>query len=84
MSAVEPSAEREAPNPVRRGLKKGLYLIPSAFTAGNILMGFLALMASLRGFQLLGPGSAANLVLAKSHFDFSAKAIGLTATNGQP
>ncbi len=59
-----------------RGLKKGLYLIPSAFTAGNILMGFLALMASLRGFQMLGLG-AANLEIARSHFDFAAKAIGI-------
>jgi CDP-diacylglycerol--serine O-phosphatidyltransferase len=77
MSAIDSSTGMGAPNPVRRGLKKGLYLIPSAFTAGNILMGFLALMASLRGFQLLGLGSAANLVMATSHFDFAAKAIGI-------
>lgn len=77
MSATQPVAARDTPNPERRGLKKGLYLIPSAFTAGNILMGFLALMASLRGFQLLGLGSAAGLVMARSHFDFAAKAIGV-------
>ena len=48
--AREPAAEgaRE-----RRGLKKGLYLLPSAFTAANIGMGYFAVMASLRGFQLL-------------------------------
>ena len=40
----------------RRGLKKGLYLIPSAFTAANIGMGFFAVMAALRGFQLVGNG----------------------------
>ena len=76
MSATRSTMAPETVNPERRGLKKGLYLIPSAFTAGNILMGFLALMASLRGFQLLTPGSAANLVMASSHFDFAAKAIG--------
>jgi len=76
MSAMESSSGKESPNPERRGLKKGLYLIPSAFTAGNILMGFLALMASLRGFQMLGLG-AANLEIARSHFDFAAKAIGI-------
>jgi ABC-type multidrug transport system permease subunit len=41
----------ELPNPPRRGLKKGLYLIPSLFTAANIGMGFYSVMASLRGFQ---------------------------------
>ena len=44
----------EKPNPPRRGLRKGLYLIPSAFTAANIGMGFFSVMSSLRGFQLLG------------------------------
>ena len=45
--------EDESPNPPRRGLRKGVYLIPSFFTAVNILMGFFAVMASLRAFQLL-------------------------------
>jgi hypothetical protein len=37
----------------RRGIKKGLYLLPSAFTAANVGMGYFAVMAALRGFQLL-------------------------------
>ena len=41
----------------RRGLRKGLYLLPSAFTAANIGMGYFAVMAALRGFQLLGDGA---------------------------
>ena len=77
MSATDSSTGKEPANPERRGLKKGLYLIPSAFTAGNILMGFLALMASLRGFQLVGIGGDANIMLAKTYFDFAAKAIGV-------
>ena len=67
--------EVERPNPQRRGVKKGLYLLPSAFTAGNIGMGFLSVMESLRGFQILGGGTP-DLVLASEHFDRAAIAIG--------
>ena len=65
----------ERPNPPRRGLRKGLYLIPSLFTAGNIGMGFVSVMASLRGFQLLG-GATPDLAAAAAHFDTAAVAIG--------
>lgn len=65
----------ERPNPPRRGLRKGLYLIPSAFTAANIGMGFFSVMASLRGFQILGSTNP-DLVAAASHFDTAAIAIG--------
>ena len=67
--------EVERPNPPRRGMRKGLYLLPSAFTAGNIGMGFLSLMESLRGFQILGQGTP-DLVTASAHFDRAAIAIG--------
>ncbi len=67
--------ESERPNPPRRGVRKGLYLIPSAFTAGNIGMGFLSVMESLRGFQLLGH-TTPNLEAAAGHFDTAAIAIG--------
>lgn len=73
MSLIADEVER--PNPQRRGVKKGLYLLPSAFTAGNIGMGFLSLMESLRGFQILGHGTP-DLVLASEHFDRAAIAIG--------
>ena len=65
----------EAPNPPRRGLRKGVYLVPSAFTAANIGMGFFAVMASLRGFQWLA-GAEPNFVAAQAHFDNAAMAIG--------
>jgi CDP-diacylglycerol---serine O-phosphatidyltransferase len=45
-------AEEET-KPPHRGLKKGLYLIPTAFTAANIAMGFLAVLSSVRAFQLV-------------------------------
>ena len=65
----------ERPNPPRRGVKKGLYIIPSLFTAGNIGMGFLSVMSSLRGFQLLGAATP-DIAGATAHFDKAAIAIG--------
>lgn len=67
--------EQERPNPHRRGLRKGLYLIPSMFTAANIGMGFFSVMASLRGFQILG-SAGPDISAAASHFDSAAVAIG--------
>ena len=67
--------EPETRNPERRGLKKGLYLIPSVFTAANIGMGFYAVMASLRGFQLVRSGGE-DLAQAAIYLDNAAKAIG--------
>ena len=65
--------EPEPPNPPRRGLRKGVYLIPSVFTAANIGMGFFSVMSSLRAVQLLaGP----NPDLATQHFDNAGIAIG--------
>ena len=75
MSAKTEELEHERPNPPRRGLKKGLYLIPSAFTAANIAMGFLSVMSSLRGFQLLD-GPTPDVIGARPHFDTAAIAIG--------
>jgi len=69
------SDSEERPNPPRRGVRKGLYLIPSAFTAANIGMGFFSVMASLRGFQILG-GATPDLAAAAAHFDSAAIAIG--------
>src|SRR4051812_33626062 len=62
----------EQNQPVHKGLKKGLYLIPSAFTAANIGMGFLAVLSSLHGFQLIYQ----NTDQAAIYFDYAAKAIG--------
>jgi CDP-diacylglycerol--serine O-phosphatidyltransferase len=61
----------------RRGLKKGLYLLPSAFTAANVGMGYFAVMAALRGFQLMGDGPDGEGVRAATvHFDNASRAIG--------
>ena len=74
MSTPQPMhIDAEPANPPRRGLRKGLYLIPSVFTAANIGMGFFSVMSSLRAFQLLaGPSPD----FATQHFDNAAIAIG--------
>lgn len=59
--------------PPHRGLKKGLYLIPTAFTAANVGMGFLAVLYSVRGFQTV----ATNPENSASYFNYAAIAIGL-------
>jgi CDP-diacylglycerol---serine O-phosphatidyltransferase len=58
---------------VHKGLKKGLYLIPSAFTAANAAMGFIAVIYSLRGFQI----NETNRALAADYFNYAAIAIGI-------
>ncbi|MEP7075529.1 MAG: CDP-alcohol phosphatidyltransferase family protein, partial [Acidobacteriota bacterium] len=64
--------EIEEPQP-HQGLKKGLYVIPTMFTAANVGMGFLAILSSMRGFQI-----ALNDPVGASHyFNSAAIAIGL-------
>lgn len=75
-AASQTQAEMEPKNPERRGLSKGVYLIPSVFTAANIGMGFYAVMAAARGFQLVGTGVEEDLLRAASYLDNAAKAIG--------
>jgi CDP-diacylglycerol--serine O-phosphatidyltransferase len=59
--------------PPHKGLKKGLYLIPTAFTAANIGMGFLAVLFSMRGYQV----NSIDVPRAAIYFDSAAIAIGL-------
>lgn len=65
--------ETEETKPPHRGLKKGLYVIPTAFTAANVGMGFLAVIYSIRGFQIVATDPAG----AASYFNYAAIAIGL-------
>ena len=64
-----------APSPSgHKGLKKGVYVVPSLFTAMNILAGFYSLMATMSGFRLMGLGDVAG---ATVRFDHAAMAVGL-------
>jgi CDP-diacylglycerol--serine O-phosphatidyltransferase len=65
--------EEQEPKHVHRGLKKGLYVIPTAFTAANIGMGFLAVLYSIRAFQVV----ETNPEVASGYFNYAAIAIGL-------
>jgi CDP-diacylglycerol---serine O-phosphatidyltransferase len=51
--------------PRRKGLRRGVYLLPSALTIGNILMGFYGIVSAYRGH----PGRAALLVFAAGILD---------------
>lgn len=59
--------------PPHRGLKKGLYVIPTLFTAANVAMGYLAVLSSIRGFSV----SDTNPELAAYYFDRAGLGIGL-------
>lgn len=63
----------ETPQPVHKGIKKGLYAVPTAFTAANIGMGFLAVLSSMHGFQII----ETNSVEAARYFNYAAIAIAL-------
>lgn len=66
----------EKQRPERRGIKKGLYLIPSLFTTANILMGFFAITSALRAFQMIGLGTPEAFARATQLFDGAAMFIG--------
>ncbi len=77
MTAPKVSNDQEPKNPERRGLRKGLYLIPSIFTAANIGLGFYAVMAGVRAFQFVASGVPADLQRAGGYLDSAAIAIGV-------
>lgn len=64
--------EAENTLPPHQGLKKGLYVIPAAFTAANIGMGFIAVLNSIRGFRAISIDPAN----AYAYFNTAAIAIG--------
>ena len=59
-----------------KGLKKGVYLVPSFFTALNILAGFYSLMTTMSAFRLLGIGGPQQVKEATERLDLAAIAIG--------
>ena len=63
----------EEVKPPHRGLKKGLYVIHTLFTAANDAMGFFAVLWSIRGFQ----ATAVDVQAASWYFNSAAIAIGL-------
>lgn len=56
-------------------LRRGMYILPSLFTAGTLICGYYAILNTLQGAQLMAAGAAR--ALASSSFDNAAMAIGL-------
>lgn len=73
MNYGEPTAT--IPNPHSKRKPRGMYILPSFFTAINIGAGFFAITQSLDGAALVAQG-ADGLALAPHHFDLAALAIG--------
>src|SRR5688572_21243504 len=63
--------ETANPRPVRKGIRRGIYIIPSAFTIGNILCGFYVIVNSIKAL------SGQNPEHAQIMFDHATKAIGI-------
>ena len=57
-----------APSPApRKGVRKGVYVVPSLFTSLNILGGFYSIMATMSGFSLLERGAIAEATVRFDH-----------------
>lgn len=67
-------AEETQANPPRRGIRKGIYIVPSAFTIGNIFCGFYAVINAVKGYQAMKVSG--QIDQAAHLFDNAARAIG--------
>ena len=61
------------PRPPGKRPRRAAYALPTLFTAGNIFLGFLAILRAFQGALL---GNSGNLG-SNPHFEFAAKAIGV-------
>jgi CDP-diacylglycerol---serine O-phosphatidyltransferase len=62
----------------RRRMRKGMYILPSLFTAANVLLGYYAILQVIHGaIQFAIANATQNPVQEAWHFDSAAKAIGL-------
>ena len=69
MGLKEKLADPRSPD---RRPRRAAYALPTLFTAGNIFLGYIAILRSFRGAM----AAAANVQGAPEHFAFAAKAIG--------
>jgi CDP-diacylglycerol---serine O-phosphatidyltransferase len=75
---------QDPPNPGRRKedrpqrrMRRGMYILPSIFTAANILLGYYAIMQVIHGAMQYAVSQATqHAVTGPGHFDNAAKAIG--------
>src|SRR5208282_6026739 len=79
------SLEPQPPKPIeRRGIRRGIYILPSLFTVGTLVCGYYALISTQRAGQFLAAAAAATLAAKSAEFsalavaaiDNASKAIG--------
>ena len=71
-----PRGRRYGDRPPRR-LRKGMYILPSMFTAANVLLGYFAVLQVIHGaIQYAVAQASQSAVQGPAHFDNAAKAIG--------
>ena len=77
--------EPQPPKPIeRRGIRRGIYVLPSLFTVGTLVCGYYAIISTQRAGQFLAAAAAATLAaktaefraLAVAAIDNASKAIG--------
>ncbi|MGA3328702.1 MAG: CDP-diacylglycerol--serine O-phosphatidyltransferase [Terriglobia bacterium] len=77
--------EPQPPQPLeRRGIRRGIYVLPSLFTVGTLVCGYYAILSTQRAGQFLAAAGAATLAsnaadlgaLAVAALDNASKAIG--------
>jgi len=77
--------EPQPPKPIeRRGMRRGIYVLPSLFTVGTLFFGYYAILSTQRAGQFLAAAAAASLAskaadfsaLAAAALDNASKAIG--------
>jgi CDP-diacylglycerol---serine O-phosphatidyltransferase len=77
--------EPQPPKPIeRRGIRRGIYVLPSLFTVGTLVCGYFAILSTQRAGQFLAAAAAATVaskaaelgLLATTALDGASKAIG--------
>jgi len=71
---LEPPSQPPQLENNRRGIRRGVYLLPSLFTVGTLVCGYFAILSTLRGAQMVAAGVGTGLALMA--FDNASKAIG--------
>jgi CDP-diacylglycerol--serine O-phosphatidyltransferase len=71
---LEPPSQTPQLENKRRGIRRGVYLLPSLFTVGTLVCGYFAILSTLRGAQMVAAGAGTGLALVA--FDNASKAIG--------
>jgi len=76
-NSIEHSPGRRVGDPRPRRMRRGMYILPSMFTAANVLLGFFAILQVIHGTIAHAIALATHTAAQGSpHFDNAAKAIG--------